>query len=73
MKTNIQYGIFDGPIPCRLEGWTYGTLTAWAYPGACSTDVWTIKSTCGQVSIRVLASVAGSRVQDYGLPVFYYD
>jgi hypothetical protein len=73
MTTNAQFGIFGEPIPCQLEGWTYGTLNAWAYPGKCSTDVWTIESVCKQVSIRVLASVASSRVQCEGLPVFYYD
>jgi hypothetical protein len=71
---NEQFGIFPDRIPCRLEGWTYGPLNAYAYPGDCSTDTWRIESTCGQVLIRVLASVAGSRVdQSDGLPVFYYD
>lgn len=73
MTINAQFGIFGSPIPCRLEGWTYGTLPAWANPGACSTDVWVIESACKQVSIRVLASVASNRVQQDGLPVFYYD
>jgi len=61
------------PIPCRLEGWTYGHLNAWATPGACSTDTWVVESTCKQVSIRVAAGVANSRVEVDGLPVFYYD
>ena len=73
MTTNAQFGIFDGPIPCRLEGWTHGHLNAYAYPGACSTDTWQITSTCETVSIRVAASLAKSRVDCGGLPVFYYD
>ena len=65
------------PIPCRLEGWTYGPLNAWATSGACSTDTWAIESTCGQVSIQVNAGTANSRINDSYeegcLPVFYYD
>jgi len=61
------------PIPCRLDGWTYGHLNAWATPGDCSTDTWVVESTCKQVSIRVAAGVANSRVDTDGLPVFYYD
>lgn len=34
MTTNAQFGIFDGPIPCRLEGWTHGTLNAWPTPAS---------------------------------------
>ena len=61
-------------IPCRLEGWAYGHLNAWATPGDCSTDTWVIESTCKQVSIRVAAGVANSRVNGTDtLPVFYYD
>ena len=66
--------VYKEPIPCRLEGWAYGYLNGWAMPGVCSTDVWLIKSICGQVSIRVAARVATSRVDGTdSLPVFYYD
>lgn len=62
------------PIPCRLEGYTYGHLNAWAYPGECVTDTWLIKSTCETISIRVNASTGNHKVNDTdGLPVFYYD
>ena len=60
-------------IPCRLDGWTYGHLNAWATPGASASDTWVIESTCKQVSIRVAAGVANSRVEVDSLPVFYYD
>jgi hypothetical protein len=73
MTTNTEFGIFDGPIPCQLRGWTYGALNAWAYPGKCSTDAWIVESVCKQVSIRVFAGYACSKVQCEGLPVFYYD
>lgn len=70
----MRINAYKDPIPCRLEGFTYGHLNAWAIPGACSTDVWHIKSVCGTVSIRVAAGQATSRVDGTdGLPVFYYD
>ena len=70
---NPAFDIFPNRIPCRLEGWTHGHLNAYAYPGACSTDTWQVTSTCETVSIRVAASLAKSRVDCDGLPVFYYD
>jgi hypothetical protein len=73
MTTNEQFGIYADRYPCRLEGWTHGHLNAYAYPGPCSTDTWQVTSLCGSVSIRVAASVAGSRVQCDGLPAFYYE
>jgi len=61
-------------IPCRLEGYTYGRLNAWAYPGDCFTDNWTIESVCETASIQVRAGLARDRVEGTdGLPVFYYD
>ena len=73
MTTNEQFGIYADKYPCKLLGWTCGTLNAYAYPGVCSTDAWQVTSLCGSVSIRVAASVAGARVQCGGLPEFYYD
>jgi hypothetical protein len=62
------------PIPCRLDGYTYGPLNAWAQPGACVTDTWLIKSTCGTVSIRVNASTGNMKVNGTdSLATFYYD
>ena len=60
-------------IPCRLNGYTHGTLNAWAYPGKYSTQNWIVESTCGKVSIQVGAGLAESRVDCLGLPDFYYE
>lgn len=74
MKQHPNNSYLSPAIPCRLEGYTYGHLNAWAYPGDCSTDNWVIKSVCETVSIQVRAGLASSRVEDTeGLPVFYYD
>jgi len=70
---NLTFNVCPNPIPCRLLGWTYGNLNAWATPGKCSTDVWTVTSTCKTVSIQVAASVARSKCDCDGLPEFYYD
>ena len=73
MTSNEQFGIYADKYPCRLNGYTHGTLNAWAYPGKYSTQNWIVESTCGKVSIQVRAGLAESRVDCLGLPDFYYE